>query len=331
MGPSTLASWVLLIARALRRYGLDADAVLRDVHICPKQLGEPTSRYPLAAVHRLWAAGSRATSDPCFGLEVGRSWHVTTFQALGYVALASATLREALARVAQYGQVVTTGAHLGLVDEGRHAVLNLTSAPGGEPEPDSWQPAAQAGLAALVTLCREARGAGVNPARVLLAQKESGTRSRLEAFFDCPVRFTASRDALVFANDDLDAPLETASKALVRVNENAVTRYLATMKTGRVGERVRVEVLPALPGGDVSQAAVARALHMSLRTLQRRLRGEDLTFRDVVDSARRQLARTYAKDRSMTGEEIAYLLGFSEPRSLSRAMARWNARPDPLR
>jgi len=83
--------------------------------------------------------------------------------------------------------------------------------------------------------------------------------------------------------------------------------------------------------GDVSQAAVARALHMSLRTLQRRLRGEDLTFRDVVDSARRQLARTYAKDRSMTGEEIAYLLGFSEPRSLSRAMARWNARPDPLR
>ena len=330
MGPSTLASWVLLIARTLRRYGLDADAVLRDVQISPKQLGEPTSRYPLVAVHRLWAAASRTTTDPCFGLEVGRSWHVTTFHALGYVALASATLGEALARVAQYCRVVTTGARLGLVEEGQHAVLELASMPGGGRDPDFWQPAAQAGLAALVTLCREARGAVVNPTRVLLAQKENGSRSRLEAFFHCPVDFTASRDALVFAKDDLDAPLETASMALVRVNENAVTRYLSAMENARVGERVRREVLAALPGGKVSQATVARTLHMSLRTLQRSLRGEGVTFRDVVDSARRQLAHEYVKDRSITAEEIAYLVGFSEPRSLSRAMVRWKARPDPL-
>src|SRR5690348_15555259 len=330
MGPSTLASWVLLIARTLRGYGLDADAVLRDVHISPKQLGEPTSRYPLAAVHRLWAAASRATSDPCFGLEVGRSWHVTTFQALGYVAIASATLREALARVGQYSRVVTTGARLGLADEGRHSVLELIGTPGDQREHDFWQPAAQAGLSSLATLCREARGAAVNPTRVLLAQRENVSRSRLEDFFQCPVGFAASRDALVFANDDLDAPLETASTALVRVNENAVTRYLSSMEKGGVGERVRREVLAALPGGKFSQATVASALHMSLRTLQRRLRGEGLTFHEVVDSARRRLAHEYAKDRSMTAEEVAYLLGFSERRSLSRAMLRWKGRLDPL-
>ena len=331
MGPSTLASWVLLISRTLRRYGLDADAIFRDVHISTRQLSEPTSRYPLAAVHRLWAVASQASTDPCFGLEVGRSWHVTTFHALGYVALASATLREALARVAQYCQVVTTGARLALVQQGRRAVLELSCAPGGESEPDFLQAAAQAGLAALATLCREVRGAAVDPTRVLLVQRENGSRSRLEVFFRCPVRFDSPRDALVFAADDLDAPLETASTALVRVNEKAVTRYLSAIESARIEERVRAEVLAALPGGKVSQATVARRLHMSLRTLQRRLQGEGLTFRDVVDNARRQLARNYARDRSMTGEEIAYLLGFSEPRSLSRAMARWKARPDPLR
>ena len=330
MGPSTLASWVLLISRALRRYGLDADAVFRDVQISARQLSEPTSRYPFAAVRRLWAVASQRSADSCFGLEVGRSWHVTTFHALGYVALASATLREALARVAQYCEVVTTGARLCLVEEPPHAVLELTCAPGGESELDFRQAAAQAGLAALATLCREVRGAAIDPAWVLLVQNENGNRSRLEAFFRCPVRFAATRDALVFAADDLDAPLDTASTALVRVNEKAVTRYLSAIESARIGERVRAEVLAALPGDNVSQAMVARRLHMSMRTLQRRLQGEGLTFRDIVDSARRQLARNYAKDRSMTSEEIAYLLGFSEPRSLSRAMARWKARPDPL-
>jgi AraC-like DNA-binding protein len=321
---------VLLIARTLRRYGVDADAVFRSAQVAPRLLREPESRYPLAAVRRLWAVASQASSDPCFGLEVGRSWHVTTFHALGYVALASGTLREALGRVAQNCRVVTTGARLDLVDEGRYTRLELATAGGGDVEPHFREAAAQAGLAAITTLCREARGASVDPKRVLFAQTENGSKSRLEAFFHCPVRFDAPRDALVFAAHDIDAPLEMANSALVRVNEKALTRYVAAMETVRVGERARAEVLAALPGGKVSQAMVARRLHMSLRTLQRRLQSEGLTFRDVVDSARRRLARKYGKDRSIAREEVAYLVGFSEPRSLSRAMARWKARPDPL-
>jgi AraC-like DNA-binding protein len=330
MGPSALSSWVLLIARTLRRYGLDADAAFQAAQLAPRQLGEPTSRYPLADVRRLWAVASQMSGDPCFGLEVGRSWHVTTFHALGYAALASASLREALERVARYCRVVTTGARLELAEKGRHTELQLTSAAGGEREAEFAEAPAQAGLAALATLCREARGAPADPEHALLMQKENASRSRLEAFFRCPIRFDAPRNALVFTAADLDSPLETANSALMHLNEKAVTRYLSALEDARVGERVRAEVLAALPGGTISQAAVAHRVHMSLRTLQRRLQSEGLTFRAVVDSARGQLARKYAKDRSIAKEEIAYLLGFSEPRSLSRAMTRWKERRDPF-
>jgi AraC-like DNA-binding protein len=330
MGPSTLASWASLIARTLRRYGLDVDAVFRAARVGPGPLPEPTSRYPVAAVRRLWAVASQASQDSCFGLEVGRSWHVTSFHALGYAALASATLREALARVARYCRVVTTGVRVRLIDAGRETTLQLSSTLDAEGGPASLEPAAQAGLAALTTLCREARGAPIHPTRVLLTQDDNGCAPRLAAFFHCPIRFGAPSNALVFAASDLNAPLETSNPGLVRINEQAVTRYLAQIQSAGVGERVRAKLLATLPGCTVSQATVARELHMSQRTMQRRLKGEGLTFRDVLDSARRQLVGQYAEDRSITRTEMAYLLGFSEPRSLTRAMARWKARPDPL-
>jgi AraC-like DNA-binding protein len=109
-----------------------------------------------------------------------------------------------------------------------------------------------------------------------------------------------------------------------------VTRYVAEMQAARVAERARAEIMVSLPGGAVSQATVARRLHMSVRTMQRKLRSEGLSFRDVLDSARRQLAREYAKDPSLTRTESAYLLGFAEVRSLSRAMTRWKGRSDPM-
>ena len=330
MGPSTLASWALLIAQTLRRYGLDADAVFQAAHVAPAQLHDPTSRYPLGAVRTLWVVAAQASQDPCFGLEVGRSWHVTSFHALGYAALASATLREALARVARYCRVVTTGVNLGLVDEGRHTLLQLTSAVHAESGSESLDAAVQAALSALTTLCRETCGADLAPTRALLMQQDNGCAARLEEFFRCPVRFGSPSNALVFAATDLDAPLETSNPELAHLNEQAVRRYMAQLQSARVGERARAEIMASLAGGEVSQAGVARRLHMSVRTMQRKLKSEGLSFRDVLDSARRQLAREYAHDPTVTRSEAAYLLGFAEARSLSRAMARWKARSDPM-
>src|SRR5262245_10501079 len=91
MGPSTLSSWARLIASALAARGIDVEGLFRRAGMSIDQLEVPNSRYPLTAMQRLWALATEATRDPCFGLDVGRSWHPTTFHALGYSALASAT------------------------------------------------------------------------------------------------------------------------------------------------------------------------------------------------------------------------------------------------
>ena len=67
----------------------------------------------------------------------------------------------------------------------------------------------------------------------------------------------------------------------------------------------------------------AEALHISNRTLQRRLKSEGTSFMDLLQDTRLQLARKYLRQRSRSVVETSYLLGFSEPSTFSRAFKRW--------
>jgi AraC-like DNA-binding protein len=326
MGPSTLASWPLLIARALMQRGIDAEAVFRRANMSPAKLRDANARYPFESMQRLWGLTAEATRDPCFGLEVGRLWHPTTFHALGYAALASASLREALTYVVRYCRIVTTGAILDLIDCGAEVKLRLASRAQAQSLPtQSMRMPAQAGLAAIATLCRVARGEPVQLVRVTFADGDGGCGARLESFFGCLVLFNAEDNALVFRAHDLDAPLPTVNSELVRINRQLLGDYLASLESSELAMRVRAQLTRLLPSGEARQAAVAFALNLSQRSLQRKLKLEGVSFRRLLDETRRELARQYFKDSTLSVAEVGYLLGFSETSSLSRAARRWTA------
>jgi len=323
MGPSSLSSWVRLIAGTLAARGIDAEGLLRRAGMPIDRLEDPNARYPLSAMHRLWMLATDATRDPCFGLEVGRSWHPTTFHALGYSALACATLREALGYVARYCRVVSTGARIDIVDHEGDVSIVLASRDHSPAQ--ATEPAVQAGLAALVILCRVARGGPVVPQRVTLQQDNNPQASaRLREFFGCVVEFSASQNALVFRASDLDAPLPTANPVLVQISAQALERYVARIPSDTLADRVRSRIIRLLPSGPIGQEAVARSLDLSLRSMQRKLKEEGATFRELLDDTRRRLADQYAKDSTLSSSELAYLLGFSEASSFRRALRRWN-------
>ena len=88
--------------------------------------------------------------------------------------------------------------------------------------------------------------------------------------------------------------------------------------------KVRDALCRRLGKDDVGIDAVAKALALSPRTLQRRLRDEGLAFQDVLDGARRQFAHAYLQNRSLSVSEIAYLLGYSDVRAF--APSTWRTR-----
>jgi AraC-like DNA-binding protein len=91
-------------------------------------------------------------------------------------------------------------------------------------------------------------------------------------------------------------------------------------------ERVRSVIWSALSEGRPRLEHVASALQLPPRTLQRRLAEERTSLHREVDAIRRAMAIAMLRDREISLDEIAFLLGYAEPSTLFRAFQRWTGR-----
>jgi AraC-like DNA-binding protein len=128
---------------------------------------------------------------------------------------------------------------------------------------------------------------------------------------------------MYLAAGDLEAPLQGAIPAVVESTSRIADQYLATLDSNTVAHRVRSELIQMLPGGDVDQEKIAARLYRSASTLQRQLGAEGLTYREVLDETRRELAEAYLHEGSHSQSQIAFLLGFADQANFSRAFKRW--------
>jgi AraC-like DNA-binding protein len=87
--------------------------------------------------------------------------------------------------------------------------------------------------------------------------------------------------------------------------------------------RVRELVTAGLPNGTAGAPHVASALHVSSRTLARRLEEEGTSFKDLTEQIRKNLALRYVGQTDLAFSEVAFLLGFSQTTAFHRAFKRW--------
>ena len=87
--------------------------------------------------------------------------------------------------------------------------------------------------------------------------------------------------------------------------------------------RVEKLLIPILHTGEAKIETIARKLALSRQTLFRKLKAEGVTFEQVLDELRHELALEYLNGRNVSVNETSYLLGFSDPAAFSRAFKRW--------
>jgi AraC-like DNA-binding protein len=320
MRGSTISSWALLVARALEADGHESQSIFHSAGLDPAKLKDPDARFPIDGMTRLWRLAAQVTGDPYFGLKTAGFWHPTTLNALGYSWMASDSLRDALVRMARYGRIVTTVADMGLEEFDDHFAFNLRSS---LPLPEVPAEAVDAALATLVRMCRMSYGDDFNPLRITTHRPAFDDPSRYQEYFRAPVEFSAGENVVYFSKDSLEAHLPTANPRLARINDQVITDYLAQFDKSSTATRVRAKLIDLLSAGNVTQQDVADSLHMSLRTLQRKLNDEKTSYKDLLDETRRELANQYLRESYLSVSEVTYLLGFSEPSNFARAFKRW--------
>ena len=322
---SALSSAILLLAKGIDSYGHDSAELFARAGLDHSRLTDPLARFSFQAVTRLWGLARDIIDDPCFGIRVASFWHPTSLHALGYSWLASNSLEEAFERTSRYIRVVNTGAKGVLRFKKTEADYCLILDPS-KMKPHPLPVTVDASLAMLMIMCRAAYGEDLRPIRVSYQHPEPGNTRCFSEFFNAPVSFSQPETAFWLDAEVVAAPLSTANPELVRINDQIVTDYLAHLDRHDITMQVRAKLIERLPSGQVTEEEIASSIHVSQRSLQRKLKEQGLSFTQLLASTRSELGLQYVRDPQRSFNEIAFLLGFSEPGNFSRAFKRWHGK-----
>ncbi len=317
---STLSSLVLLLVKAVDSYGCDGNALLEEVGLDPAKLRDPNARLPYPPMVELWALAKRKTKDPCLGLTAAQFWHPTTLHGLGYSWFASECLREALSRMVRFTRIMHTGIEARLEETELDYQLIVDDSKVTPRLPDE---AFDALFSIVVAMCRISYGPSFSPLRVVMRRAPPDCADRFSEFFRAPFEFSASENSLAFGKATLNTLLPTANAELARASDQIVTEYLAHLDRSDIAALVKAELINKLPSGETTEEPIAEALNMSLRSMQRKLKEANTSYKEILDETRCELAELYIRNSQITINEITFLLGFSEPSNFSRAFKRW--------
>lgn len=186
----------------------------------------------------------------------------------------------------------------------------------------------------IVRLCRQLVARRLNPTRVKLAHRRTEVPPDMAAYFGCEFVFGSDVDEIEYAPSSNRLPIASAdgylNKLLMQYCEEALSRRQPKARSWRIA--VENTLAPLMPHGQGRLSEVAARLGVSVRTLERRLAGENVSFLEVLDDLRFELAKRYLQEPNLPISQIAWLLGYADPSAFTHSFRRWTGKsPTALR
>ncbi|HTU62690.1 MAG TPA: AraC family transcriptional regulator ligand-binding domain-containing protein, partial [Polyangiales bacterium] len=245
------------------------------------------------------------------------------------IELASRTQRtvgEAIETLAPLVPMLQEGLELTLERAGDRARMTWRLAPGLTLHPVSYDFVV---ITLLIAAQRQTGFTAIPPSKIYLpypAPQDLSALPLARALPSASFELDAQALSVEFPSTYLALPLMRADAAVgkaLREVAHDVLQRAAHEKRTQLESDVRERLQAALPNGDASAAAIARQLHISERTLRRRLESEGLSLRVLHDQVRHELALTLLDNPDTSTEALAAQLGFSTAQALHRAFRRW--------
>lgn len=315
---SVSASVTLAVLRAASQLGLERNELIRACGLSEELLNDPDARIPFAAQEQLWQRLSRIEhAEP--GLALGEHLAPATFSVLGYLLQSSPTLGDALLAGVRYQRLAGEGGEIQLHEHGDE--LHLLYQPL-HPELPVTRTRVLALMAGWVKMFHPL----LDNWHLLRAQFVHAQPPSLDSYthvFACPLQFGASDYAIVLPKHLASAALTQGNLPLQNLLRQHAEALLARLPSESLSARVVALLGEQLARGEPDRSELARHLHLSERTLQRRLAEEGCNYQQLLNDTRQQLAEQHLSSGTLPAAEIALLLGYSEPSVFFRAFRQW--------
>jgi AraC-like DNA-binding protein len=312
----------LHLAELAARWDVPAAALLRGSQLRKSELSQPGARISIPAMVRLVERARALTHEPALGIYFGLQMRISWHGYLGLAAMTSQNLRQALELATRFTPIRTGALAFSLEVEGNLASLLIHERADFGAARDAIVFALIVGLWQLgCTLTGQQLSGGAD-----VAMPEPPYIARFKSVMPGALRFGRPENRLLFDARTLELPLVTADSAALLLTREQCERELDALGfAGPFRERVRALALHG-GGGVRTLPEVAAQLHVSARTLKRRLADLRTTYSHILDEERKRRSLALLRNTSLTLDEIADRLGYSDVANFSRAFRRWTRR-----
>ena len=307
-----------------RKRGIEVEILLKQAGLTMREIEDEEAQLPVSGQIKFVGLVADAIGDRNLGFHIAQESDLREIGLLYYVAASADTLGDALRRLERYSFVANEGILL-RVKKGKSIRVRFEYA-GVARHMDIHQ--IELWITALVRICRRLVGRDLGPIHARIMHRRAEEEYELAKFLDGRIEQGSDVDEVEFPAAAWHFRVVTADPYLHRMAVRCCEEALARHETSASPLKVRVEnaIAALLPHEQAHSDAVAAELGMSSRTMARRLASEGLAFAGILKELRSALARRYLADRSLRISQIAWLLGYSEVGTFTRAFQRWTGK-----
>lgn len=296
--------------------GGDLPRLLSDAGVTLAQLRDADCLIASQQVIELLANGAERLRCLDLGMRVASHQGIAMLGLLGTLLCAQPNLQAAFACAQRYMALHNKAEHWRLQQHGGQVYLRRIEHFYGAENAQQYREMA---MAACARLAREICGGGdMWPLRVEFSHSPLAPGKTYRQHFGCEVLFNQEHDCLVYAAGVMARPVKPlSSQAQARID--GYLRDLLASLQDSLEMQVRTLITQTLGVHQHSLEHIAQLLQLHPRTLQRRLLAEQLSFKQLVQEVKMQLASWHLHASAIDLTRLADALGYNDLAAFSRA------------
>lgn len=271
---------------------------------------------------RLLDAGAELAGDPDFGLHVGECVKLGAYNVYGLILLSCRDFGQALQQTLRFeGLAHDLGRSAlrvedGVAEYGWHSAM-----------PHASRHLVESVFAGIRVFAAWLAGTSLPPVQIAFAHEAPPDCGEHRRIFGDAVSFGAGGNRARFDAALLGWPVRNADVGMYPVlqqhAEHLLREKMRSQSDGGVVALARSAIVRNLARDRARLAIVAEELGMTQRTLQRKLADTGITFQQLLDRTRHELAQDYLKRSALSLAEVAFMLGYQEQSSFNHAFKEW--------
>lgn len=322
---------ISLLVKLIEGYGVDALTILSAASIDPAQLNDPKATITQDQDVRFTRAMLSVISDPDLGFHAGQCFRISAFGALGLAAASAEKVIDAIQFFLRYIQLSYTHFDVSFFQVSGKAVLRFKDRYDLQ---ELRQFYLERDFSFVVVSTRD-----MFP-RSLVGQKfkavhfdfscpewDGQTReAHYELLYGCPVKFSMPHNEILFDEGYLGRPLPQSNPLTHKLLEaQCEAQKVETIGPESYTEKMRY-LIRRCEGAIPSLEDMANEFNTTSRTLRRKLKTEGGSFQGLLSEELSRKAIYYLETTTLTVEQIAFRLGYSESASFIHAFKRWTGK-----